>query len=146
MAPGDREDEDPGNDDHSPLDDDLIEDDDLVDENDLVEDDEPEEEFPEEDEPRYESDIMRAKRQHGMAGAILAGGMFAIDEALGRKPKEQPAAVQEFAGEPTDIDAQGITIAVDEHTTVVSPAPHVRNGPARIVRRRRRGGQSESVE
>ena len=140
MAPGDREDEDPGNDDHSPLDDDLIEDDELV------EDDEREEEFSEEDEPRYESDIMRAKRQHGMAGAILAGGMFAIDEALGRKPKEQPAAVQEFAGEPTDIDAQGITIAVDEHTTVVSPAPHLRNGPARIVRRRRRGGQSEIAE
>ena len=98
------------------------------------------------DEPRYESDIMRAKRKHGMAGAIMAGGMFALDQVLGRKPKEQPAAVQEFAGEPTDIDSQGITIAVNEHTTVTSPAPHLRGGPARIVRRRRRGGQSGSPQ
>lgn len=102
------------------------------------------EEYPEE--PRYESDIMRAKRKHGMAGAIMAGGMFALDQVLGRKPKEQPAAVQEFAGEPTDIDSQGITIAVNEHITVTSPAPHLRGGPARIVRRRRRGGQSESPQ
>ncbi len=106
----------------------------------------PEEDALEEDAPRYESDIMRAKRQHGLAGAILAGGMFALDEALGRKRKEVPPAVQEFAGEPTDIDAEGITIAVDEHTTVVSPAPHLRNGPARIVRRRRRGGQGNSLQ
>lgn len=124
---------------HEDLENEALENEDLVDE-DLVD------VVPEEDEPRYESDIMRAKRQHGLAGAILAGGMFALDEALGRKRKEVPPAVQEFAGEPTDIDAQGITIAVDEHTTVVSPAPHLRNGPARIVRRRRRGGQGESAE
>lgn len=124
---------------HEDLENEALENEDLVDE-DLVD------VVPEEDEPRYESDIMRAKRQHGLAGAILAGGMFALDEALGRKRKEVPPAVQEFAGEPTDIDAQGITIAVDEHTTVVSPAPHLRNGPARIVRRRRRGGQGGSAE
>jgi len=94
-----------------------------------------------EDAPKYESDMMRAKRQHGLAGAILAGGMFALDQVLGRKPREQPAAVQEFSGEPHDIDADGIKIALDEHTTVVSPAPHLREGTQRVVRRRRRGNQ-----
>jgi len=42
-----------------------------------------------------ESLVSRAHRKHGMAGAILAGGMLAIDQVLGRKPKEQPAAVSE---------------------------------------------------
>jgi len=84
------------------------------------------------------SDLQRVRRQHGMAGAILAGGMFALDQVLGRKPKEQPAAVQEVAGEPGDIDSQGITIDINEHMSVVSPAPHNRPGAARIVRKRRR--------
>ena len=82
--------------------------------------------------------VARAHQKHGLAGAIIAGGMFAIDQVLGRKPNEQPAAVSEFSGEPTDIDSDGISIPVDENTTVVSPAPHRRPGAARIVRRRRR--------
>ena len=85
-----------------------------------------------------ESIVARAHRKHGMAGAILAGGMIAIDQVLGRRPKEQPAAVSEFSGEPTDIDKDGIAIPIDETTTVVSPAPHLRPGNKRIVRRRRR--------
>jgi len=86
-----------------------------------------------------QSDLQRVRRQHGMAGAILAGGMFALDQVLGRKPKEQPAAVQEVAGEPGDIDSAGISIDIDEHTSVISPAPHNRPGVQRIVRKRRRG-------
>ena len=83
--------------------------------------------------------VARAHRKHGLAGAIVAGGMLAIDQVLGRKPKEQPAAVSEFSGEPTDIDKNGIAIPLDEATTVVSPAPHLRPGSKRVVRRRRRG-------
>lgn len=85
-----------------------------------------------------ESMVARAHRKHGLAGAIVAGGMLAIDQVLGRRPKEQPAAVSEFSGEPTDIDKDGIKIPIDESTTVVSPAPHLRPGNKRIVRRRRR--------
>jgi hypothetical protein len=85
------------------------------------------------------SDLQRVRRQHGMAGAMLAGGMFALDQVLGRKPKEQPAALKEVAGETGDIDAKGITIGIDEHTSVVSPAPHNRPGAQRIVHKRRRG-------
>ena len=86
-----------------------------------------------------DSMVARAHRKHGLAGAIVAGGMLAIDQVLGRKPKEQPAAVSEFSGEPTDIDKNGIAISLDEATTVVSPAPHLRPGSKRVVRRRRRG-------
>lgn len=85
-----------------------------------------------------ESMVARAHRKHGLAGAIVAGGMLAIDQVLGRRPKEQPAAVSEFSGEPIDIDKDGIKIPIDESTTVVSPAPHLRPGNKRIVRRRRR--------
>ena len=85
-----------------------------------------------------ESMVARAHRKHGLAGAIVAGGMLAIDQVLGRRPKEQPAAVSEFSGEPTDIDKDGIKIPLDESTTVVSPAPHLRPGNKRVVRRRRR--------
>lgn len=86
-----------------------------------------------------ESMVARAHRKHGLAGAIVAGGMLAIDQVLGRRPKEQPAAVSEFSGEPTDIDKDGIQIPLDKNTTVISPAPHLRPGNKRIVRRRRRG-------
>ncbi|MFM7411169.1 MAG: hypothetical protein ACKO8T_06225 [Actinomycetota bacterium] len=90
-----------------------------------------------------ESMVARAHRKHGLAGAIVAGGMLAIDQVLGRRPKEQPAAVSEFSGEPTDIDKDGIQIPLDDNTTVISPAPHLRPGNKRIVRRRRRAsGQS----
>ena len=85
-----------------------------------------------------ESMVARAHRKHGLAGAIVAGGMLAIDQVLGRRPKEQPAAVSEFSGEPTDIDKDGIQIPLDENTTVISPAPHLRPGNKRVVRRRRR--------
>ena len=86
-----------------------------------------------------ESMVARAHRKHGLAGAIVAGGMLAIDQVLGRRPKEQPAAVSEFSGEPTDIDKDGIQIPLDDNTTVISPAPHLRPGNKRVVRRRRRG-------
>lgn len=90
-----------------------------------------------------DSMVARAHRKHGLAGAIVAGGMLAIDQVLGRRPKEQPAAVSEFSGEPTDIDKDGIQIPLDDNTTVISPAPHLRPGNKRVVRRRRReSGQS----
>ena len=63
-----------------------------------------------------------ARRKHGAAGAVLAAGLFGVDIALGRKPKEEIPVVVDAAGEPTDIDTDGISIPVDEHTTVVAPA------------------------
>ncbi len=69
-----------------------------------------------------ESDpIATARRRHGGAGAILAAGMFGVDIALGRKPKEEAPIVVDASGEPTDIDKDGIRIPVDDETHVWAP-------------------------
>lgn len=65
--------------------------------------------------------IATARRRHGGAGAILAAGMFGVDIALGRKPKEEAPIVVDAAGEPTDIDTDGIRIQVDDDTHVWAP-------------------------
>jgi hypothetical protein len=62
-----------------------------------------------------------ARRRHGTAGAILAAGMFGVDIALGRKPKEEAPIVIDASGDPTNIDTDGIRIPLDEHTDVVAP-------------------------
>ncbi len=69
-----------------------------------------------------ESDpIGTARRRHGSAGAILAAGMFGVDIALGRKPKEEAPIVVDASGDPTDIDKDGILIQVDDDTQVWAP-------------------------
>lgn len=97
---------------------------------------------PDEIEPRVETPsdpVDTARRRHGTAGAILAAGMFGVDIALGRKPKEEAPIVVAAPTEPTDIDQDGIEVPVDEHTTVYSPPrPSAPPLPARRVRRRAR--------
>jgi hypothetical protein len=78
-----------------------------------------------------------ARRRHGMAGAMLAGGMFGLDQALGRKPKEEAPIVMAASDEPVDIDNEGITVPVDDRFSVVAP-PQPRSDPLRPARRRRR--------
>lgn len=65
--------------------------------------------------------IATARRRHGSAGAVLAAGMFGVDIALGRKPKEEAPVVVSSNSEPVDIDADGITIPVDDNVQVVAP-------------------------
>jgi hypothetical protein len=107
----------------------------------------PSDRLPEDDHEPFDDDVLpetsdesmvaRAKRRHGMAGAILAGGMVALDQVLGRKVKEEPGIVVESSGDPGDIDADGITVPVDHHTAVHAPPPSARRA-ARTVRRTRR--------
>ena len=66
--------------------------------------------------------VATARRKHGAAGAVLAAGLFGVDIALGRKPKEEVPVVVDAAGEPNNIDEDGIRIPLDEHTSVVAPA------------------------
>jgi hypothetical protein len=82
--------------------------------------------------------VATARRKHGAAGAVLAAGLFGVDIALGRKPKEEVPVVVDAAGEPGDLDADGIQIAVDGTTTVVTPALP-RTPPVVAKPRRRRG-------
>jgi hypothetical protein len=81
--------------------------------------------------------IPAARRRHGAAGAIVAAGMFGLDQALGRKPKEEAPIVMAAADEPVDIDDEGIVVAVDDELSVIAP-PQPRSDPLETRRRRRR--------
>lgn len=83
--------------------------------------------------------IANARRRHGAAGAIMAASMFGLDQALGRKPREEAPIVISTGDEPIDIDDDGIVVAIDEHTSVVA-APQPRPDPFPLRRRRRRKG------
>ncbi len=89
-------------------------------------------------EPLQSFDPVRtARRRHGAAGAIVAAGMFGLDQALGRKPKEEAPIVMAAADEPVDIDHQGIIVPVDDGLSVIAP-PQPRSEPLPTRRRRKR--------
>ena len=79
--------------------------------------------------------IGTARRRHGAAGAILAAGMFGLDQAMGRKPKEEAPIVMAASDEPVDIDHEGIIVPVDERVSVMAP-PQPRSDPLPSRRRR----------
>jgi hypothetical protein len=88
-------------------------------------------------EPLQSFDPVRAaRRRHGTAGAIMAAGMFGLDQALGRKPKEEAPIVMAAADEPVDIDHEGIIVPVDEGVSVIAP-PQPRSDPLPSRGRRR---------
>jgi len=73
--------------------------------------------------------IATARRQHGIAGAIMAGAMLAIDEAMGlRKVKQEAPIVIDASSDPLDIDTDGIDIPVDDQTSIFAP-PQPRSKP-----------------
>jgi len=77
----------------------------------------------------------RAKARHGSLGAMVFSGMIGLEKLLGREPKEEGAVIWEASGEPEDIDADGISIDIDDETHVVSnPNSHIE--PRRIRKRR----------
>jgi hypothetical protein len=82
--------------------------------------------------------VRRAAQRYGTVGAMLAGGMVVFDKLLGRKPKQEAAVVIEASSEPIDIDNDGITVELNDHLTVHSPAPSKRVSSARIVKKRHR--------
>ena len=77
-----------------------------------------------------------ARRRHGAAGAMLAAGMFGVDIALGRKPKEEAPIVMAASSEPVDIDKEGIEVPIDENTSVYAP-PQPPSDPFPPRRRRK---------
>ncbi|MEY2581207.1 MAG: hypothetical protein QOE09_1056 [Ilumatobacteraceae bacterium] len=89
-------------------------------------------------EPLQSFDPVRAaRRRHGVKGAIVAAGMFGLDQALGRKPKEEAPIVMAASDEPVDIDHEGIIVPVDDGLSVVAP-PQPRSEPLPSRRRRKR--------
>lgn len=81
--------------------------------------------------------VSTARRRHGAAGAMLAAGMFGLDIAMGRKPKEEAPIVMAASSEPVDIDKDGIEVPIDDTTSVYAP-PQPPSDPF-PPRRRRKG-------
>ena len=93
--------------------------------------------------PALSDPVSTARRRHGAAGAVLAAGMFGVDIALGRKPKEEAPVVVTASGDPTDIDRDGMNFALDAATQVMAPplppsntAPAAPAAPAKPRRKR----------
>lgn len=79
--------------------------------------------------------IRRAREKHGTLGAMVAGGMLGLEKVFERPAKEEIPAVWEAAGEPHDIDDEGISVAVDDERQVHSqPQAAIAR---RVVKRRR---------
>ena len=66
---------------------------------------------------------MRGQFFDQVHGAVLAAGMFGVDIALGRPPKEEIPVVVAAPTDPTDIDTDGIRVPVDDRTEVWSVLP-----------------------
>jgi hypothetical protein len=82
--------------------------------------------------------VRAARRRHGAAGAIMAAGMFGLDQALtGRKVKQEAPIVMAASDEPVDIDHTGIIVPVDDSVSVIAP-PQPRSDPLPARRRRRK--------
>ena len=82
-----------------------------------------------------QNQLDRARARHGTIGAMVFSAMLGVDKVLGRKPKDEGAVIWEASGEPEDIDADGITIDVDDETKVVSQL--TTDKTARRVRKKR---------
>lgn len=79
--------------------------------------------------------VRRARNRYGAMGAIVASSMLGWDKLLGRKPKDDGAVIWEASGEPEDIDKEGISIQIDETTSVHASSSFRARG--RHVRKRR---------
>lgn len=82
-----------------------------------------------------QNQLDRARARHGTIGAMVFSAMLGVDKVLGRKPKDEGAVIWEASGEPEDIDADGISIDIDDQTKVVSHL--TTDKTARRVRKKR---------
>jgi hypothetical protein len=69
----------------------------------------------------HASVMRRARERGGSGGALLAGAMLGLRDALEGPKKEQIAIVVDAPTEPIDVDEEGIRIDFDD-TSVAAPA------------------------
>jgi len=118
--------------------DEPLDDDQLDDQLDDQFDDQLDDQFDEEAQAAANAQMLaNARRRHGAAGAILAAGMLGLDEAMGRKPKEEIPIVVASNSDPLDIDKNGIVIDIDADRSVVAP-PIPRRGERPLRKRAKR--------
>jgi hypothetical protein len=65
--------------------------------------------------------IAAGRRKGGVAGAALAGAMFAVAEVYEGPRKEKTSVVVEASSDPNDLDADGLEVTVGE-VSVAAPA------------------------
>jgi hypothetical protein len=90
------------------------------------------------DAPEEASQIARRVRQrHGLAAGALAGALMGMRDVLEGPPKESAPVVVASASEPTDIDADGLSVDMGE-VEVASPALPIIDTTVKKRRRTRR--------
>jgi hypothetical protein len=65
--------------------------------------------------------IAAGRRKGGVAGAALAGAMFAVADIYEGPRKEKSSVVVEASSDPNDLDADGLEVTVGE-VSVAAPA------------------------
>jgi hypothetical protein len=65
--------------------------------------------------------IAAGRRKGGVAGAALAGAMFAVAEIYEGPRKERTSVVVEASSDPNDLDADGLEVTVGD-VSVAAPA------------------------
>ncbi len=83
--------------------------------------------------------IRTAQRRYGGIGAVMAAGMFGLEQAMGIKPKPESVQIQEAPSDPIDVDKDGIQMTIDATTSVHAPALD-RRSPIGINKKRSRRG------
>ena len=80
--------------------------------------------------------IAAGKRKGGLAGAAMAGAMFAVSEIIEGPPKEDAPVTVEASSDPHDLDKDGLDVTVDGID--VGAPPLERLDPLVSKRQRRR--------
>lgn len=70
---------------------------------------------------RRRAAVEAGRRKGGLAGAAMAGAMFAVSEIVEGPKKDDAPVVVEANSDPTDVDRDGVTVDLDE-VTVETPA------------------------
>ena len=66
--------------------------------------------------------VETARRRHGKGGAMMAAGMFGLDQALTGRQKPDNVQIQEAPTDPIDVDKDGINVVIDADVSVQAPA------------------------
>jgi hypothetical protein len=70
---------------------------------------------------RRRSAIEAGRRKGGVAGAALAGAMIAVSDIVEGPRRDDAPVTVEAAGEPHDIDRDGVSLEVDGVAVVAPP-------------------------
>ena len=71
--------------------------------------------------PTPSSRAPRARKRRGLSGALLAGALTGLRDALEDRPDQTEPAVVEVPGTPHDIDSDGVEVDSHDQTFAAPP-------------------------